>query len=136
VETAFPAKSCGQGENNVEIDPISQLEVIQRIGEEGMKPIGWYHSHTTFEVWEEEGRRGGRKKEEGGRCRDRPHLAVGSHSESKGRGQSGGTIPTLRLRYGGRGRRRKRERRKEGGKREEEEGGKRKEGLFQLTVVA
>ena len=27
VQEAFPAKSCGCGENNVEIDPISQLEV-------------------------------------------------------------------------------------------------------------
>uniref|UniRef100_A0A6B2LEF3 MPN domain-containing protein n=1 Tax=Arcella intermedia TaxID=1963864 RepID=A0A6B2LEF3_9EUKA len=48
IVAAFPAQSCGDDRFNVEIDPISQLEVTQKIQKQNMQVVGWYHSHTTF----------------------------------------------------------------------------------------
>lgn len=51
VVHAFPCRSLPiQGEHiNVEMDPESQLETIELIKKEGMKVVGWYHSHPIFQ---------------------------------------------------------------------------------------
>eukprot|EP01116_Phalansterium_solitarium_P014984 TRINITY_DN3295_c0_g1_i2.p1 TRINITY_DN3295_c0_g1~~TRINITY_DN3295_c0_g1_i2.p1 ORF type:complete len:670 (-),score=224.19 TRINITY_DN3295_c0_g1_i2:227-2236(-) len=49
VLEAFPCKSMGGCDSrNVEMDPVSEFEVRTRIQELGMRPVGWYHSHTEF----------------------------------------------------------------------------------------
>lgn len=45
---AFPALTIGEDEKTVEIDPISQLEITERIHKEGLQVVGWYHSHPVF----------------------------------------------------------------------------------------
>eukprot|EP01125_Pyxidicula_operculata_P005373 TRINITY_DN191_c4_g1_i2.p1 TRINITY_DN191_c4_g1~~TRINITY_DN191_c4_g1_i2.p1 ORF type:complete len:581 (+),score=105.61 TRINITY_DN191_c4_g1_i2:52-1794(+) len=48
IHMACPAVSCGDNELTVEIDPLSQLQIMQEIEESKMSVVGWYHSHTTF----------------------------------------------------------------------------------------
>lgn len=51
IVKAFPVKAQGETENpnmNVEMDPISAVEVQNIILLEGLQIVGWYHSHPKF----------------------------------------------------------------------------------------
>ncbi len=52
VEEAFPCQSL-QGDAtdgmNVEIDPVSELAVAEKISTNNMRIVGWYHSHPLFQ---------------------------------------------------------------------------------------
>src|SRR3954468_11289933 len=50
IKSAHPCRSLptGQDYTNVEMDPTSALEVRQRIVEQDLQVVGWYHSHPTF----------------------------------------------------------------------------------------
>lgn len=52
VQAAFPCKSTPRydsGFTDVEMDPLSQLLASDAIRAQGMKVVGWYHSHPTFQ---------------------------------------------------------------------------------------
>lgn len=52
VEEAFPCKSLeGSATDgmNVEIDPVSELAVADKITSKNMRIVGWYHSHPLFQ---------------------------------------------------------------------------------------
>jgi hypothetical protein len=50
ILTAHPCRTLGTGNDhfNVEMDPVSQIEVSERITAAGQITIGWYHSHPVF----------------------------------------------------------------------------------------
>lgn len=52
VEEAFPCRSLeGSATDgmNVEIDPVSELAVAEKIANRNMRIVGWYHSHPLFQ---------------------------------------------------------------------------------------
>lgn len=49
VVEAFPTASESTGQDSVEMDPASELEVRETMKVRGMKVVGWYHSHPHFE---------------------------------------------------------------------------------------
>lgn len=52
IQAAFPCKSTERadgGFTDVEMDPVSQAVTGEAIGQHGMKLVGWYHSHPTFQ---------------------------------------------------------------------------------------
>ena len=52
IQAAFPCKSTQRPDNgftDVEMDSVSQLTAIQAISRQGMKVVGWYHSHPQFQ---------------------------------------------------------------------------------------
>lgn len=51
VLRAFPCRAveiAGDREVNVEMDPVSHLEVTEYIKQQGLHVVGWYHSHPVF----------------------------------------------------------------------------------------
>ncbi|KAJ2963594.1 hypothetical protein NQZ79_g1454 [Umbelopsis isabellina] len=50
VQAAYPCRSLNTGQNdvNVEMDPTSAIDVRQKIEDQNMQVVGWYHSHPTF----------------------------------------------------------------------------------------
>jgi proteasome lid subunit RPN8/RPN11 len=51
IAAAFPCARVGGGAGSatsVELDPASQVAAMQAMGELGLTPVGWYHSHPTF----------------------------------------------------------------------------------------
>jgi len=51
ITEAFPCKSVATEEDhvNVEMDPQSELEVREVIKKNGLRVVGWYHSHPVFQ---------------------------------------------------------------------------------------
>lgn len=51
VSRSFPCRSLPlpDSETNVEMDPQSAVEVKEAIEREGMRVVGWYHSHPLFQ---------------------------------------------------------------------------------------
>jgi len=51
IEDAFPCQSLSTGEDavNVEMDPQAELQIRDTIQQLGMRVVGWYHSHPTFQ---------------------------------------------------------------------------------------
>ena len=52
IQAAFPCKSTDRedsGQTDVEMDPVSQIYAREAIDTNGMKVVGWYHSHPTFQ---------------------------------------------------------------------------------------
>eukprot|EP01121_Diplochlamys_sp_Union-15-3_P005219 TRINITY_DN1554_c0_g2_i1.p1 TRINITY_DN1554_c0_g2~~TRINITY_DN1554_c0_g2_i1.p1 ORF type:complete len:237 (+),score=28.78 TRINITY_DN1554_c0_g2_i1:168-878(+) len=51
VIRAYPCKALdvGQDDKNVEIEPTSLVTVTKEIKNDGLRVVGWYHSHTTFQ---------------------------------------------------------------------------------------
>jgi len=52
VQAAFPCKSTERGDGgftDVEMCPVSQAVAGEAISKQGMKVVGWYHSHPTFQ---------------------------------------------------------------------------------------
>ncbi|CAM9699408.1 unnamed protein product, partial [Phaeothamnion confervicola] len=52
VQGAFPCVSTERsddGSTDVEIDGVSQMKTVQLINSLGLKVVGWYHSHPTFQ---------------------------------------------------------------------------------------
>lgn len=48
----YPARSTQQNIDNlvsVELDAVSEVEIREKAQSEGLKIVGWYHSHPTFE---------------------------------------------------------------------------------------
>ncbi|OQS07618.1 metalloprotease family M67A [Thraustotheca clavata] len=52
IHAAFPCRSMqiegDDGSTDVEMDPVSELEVRQLIEKSNLEVVGWYHSHPTF----------------------------------------------------------------------------------------
>jgi len=48
VLSIFPCKSIGT-RKECEMDPISEMEAVQQFAALDLQPVGWYHSHPTFE---------------------------------------------------------------------------------------
>lgn len=48
VLSIFPCNSIGS-RKECEMDPISEMEAVQIFFSMGLTPVGWYHSHPTFE---------------------------------------------------------------------------------------
>lgn len=48
VLSIFPCKSIGT-RKECEMDPISEMEAVQQFAAMDLQPVGWYHSHPTFE---------------------------------------------------------------------------------------
>ena len=52
IVAAFPCRSLSDTEDqsvNVEMDPVSELQIRHIIGARGLSIVGWYHSHPTFQ---------------------------------------------------------------------------------------
>lgn len=51
IQAAFPCRSLGTEDDDVqvEMDPASEVEVRSQVSQRGVRIIGWYHSHPTFE---------------------------------------------------------------------------------------
>jgi len=53
IEQAFPCRSLQGVSNvhtNVEMDPVSELEIREIAKRRGFQVVGWYHSHPTFQT--------------------------------------------------------------------------------------
>jgi protein MYSM1 len=48
VDKAFPGRGLASG-SDVEMDPVAEVELKARVESEGMRVVGWYHSHPVFE---------------------------------------------------------------------------------------
>lgn len=48
VLSIFPCQSIGS-HRECEMDPVSEMEATAQFAEMGLIPVGWYHSHPTFE---------------------------------------------------------------------------------------
>ena len=51
IKEAWPCRAIASVDDanvNVEMDPVSQLEVLGSIAKAGQTPLGWYHSHPVF----------------------------------------------------------------------------------------
>lgn len=48
VLSIFPCRSVGT-RKECEMDPISEMEAVQQFAALDLQPVGWYHSHPTFE---------------------------------------------------------------------------------------
>lgn len=48
VLSIFPCRSIGT-RKECEMDPISEMEAVQQFASLNLVPVGWYHSHPTFE---------------------------------------------------------------------------------------
>jgi proteasome lid subunit RPN8/RPN11 len=40
----------GEDAINVEMDPLAELQVREKIAALGMRVVGWYHTHPIFQV--------------------------------------------------------------------------------------
>jgi len=49
IRKCVPLREEEQGEQSVAADASHHLEVIEAMKEEGIQPLGWYHSHPCFE---------------------------------------------------------------------------------------
>ena len=52
IQSAFPCKATERldgGFTDVEMDPMSQMFAGEAIKNQGMKIVGWYHSHPKFQ---------------------------------------------------------------------------------------
>lgn len=49
MQAAFPCKAADSGSTDVEMDPVSQVMARDSIAAHGLKVVGWYHSHPTFQ---------------------------------------------------------------------------------------
>ena len=52
IKAAFPCRRAAGSDSgtSVELDPACQVEVTSEMGEQGLVPVGWYHSHPIFEA--------------------------------------------------------------------------------------
>mmetsp|Transcript_5210 Transcript_5210/g.6163 ORF Transcript_5210/g.6163 Transcript_5210/m.6163 type:complete len:262 (+) Transcript_5210:107-892(+) len=50
VVAAYPGRSVLDGATECEMDPVTEVEVRSNIEGQGLKVVGWYHSHPTFEA--------------------------------------------------------------------------------------
>jgi protein MYSM1 len=52
IKSAYPCRRAAGSDSgtSVELDPASQVEVTAEMSKEGLKPVGWYHSHPVFEA--------------------------------------------------------------------------------------
>ena len=48
VAKAFPGRGLASG-SDVEMDPLAEVELKAQVESEGMRVVGWYHSHPVFE---------------------------------------------------------------------------------------
>ena len=51
IQAPFPCAStdrCDDGATDVELDPVTELEVREVISSLGLTVVGWYHSHPRF----------------------------------------------------------------------------------------
>jgi protein MYSM1 len=48
VRKAFPGRGLASG-SDVEMDPVAEVELKAQVESEGMRVVGWYHSHPVFE---------------------------------------------------------------------------------------
>lgn len=50
ILSAHPCRTLGTGNDhlNVELDPVSQIEVVEAIANAKQQTVGWYHSHPVF----------------------------------------------------------------------------------------
>lgn len=48
VLSIFPCRSVGT-RKECEMDPLSEMEAVQQFAALDLQPVGWYHSHPTFE---------------------------------------------------------------------------------------
>ena len=50
ILSAHPCRTLGTGNDhlNVELDPVSQIEVVEAIASAKQQTVGWYHSHPVF----------------------------------------------------------------------------------------
>lgn len=49
IQAAFPCKAADSGSTDVEMDPVSQVIARDCISSHGLKVVGWYHSHPSFQ---------------------------------------------------------------------------------------
>jgi protein MYSM1 len=45
---AFPGRGVASG-SDVEMDPVAEVELKAQVEQEGLRVVGWYHSHPVFE---------------------------------------------------------------------------------------
>jgi len=50
VVAAYPGRSVLDGATECEMDPVTEVEVRSKIEGLGLKVVGWYHSHPTFQA--------------------------------------------------------------------------------------